>query len=197
MRRLAAVRTCAAAALALAVPVAVLGAPPAKSDSGAVRHDANNVTGISGAMEAIVAGSAKYEQKDFAGALELFTKATKLAPRNALAFYCVGAAQLANGNLPDAEAAFRQADSVGDATPSVKAKALFAIADVLERQKKYEDAKAAWQRYLDFAGKTDAGAFPASGTARVTALDEVIKLDKAYEVVRQRIAAEKEKDGGK
>ena len=191
-------RTClragAVVAFALAVPAAVAGAP-AGAPSAAPR-DANNVRGISEAMEAIASGAAKYEAKDYPGAVELFRKATKLAPRNALAFYCLGAAQLASGSAGEAEVSFKKADEVGDATPNVKAKALFALADLAERAKKWDDAKAAWQRYTEYANKHDAGAFPQTGTSRVTAIDDMLKQDKAYEIVRQRIAAEKAGDAG-
>ena len=40
----------------------------------------------------------------------------------------------------------------------------------------------------------DAGTFPSSGAARIEAIDAMLKQDKAYDVVRERIAAEK--DGG-
>ena len=47
---------------------------------------------------------------------------------------------------------------------------------------------------------TDSGAHPASAAARLKAIDDVVKQEKAYEIVRQRIAAEKADagaDGGK
>jgi tetratricopeptide (TPR) repeat protein len=157
-------------------------------------RDPNNVTGLSEAMENMVQGNAKFMQKDYPGAIELYQKALKLQPKHPLAHYLVGETHLAAGRPAEAETSFKAADEAAGSNSPHKARVLFALADVLERQKKLDDAKAVWTRYLEQAAKTDGGAFPESGKARVAAVDEVIKQDKAYEVVRQRIAAEK--DGG-
>lgn len=141
-------------------------------------------------------GNAKYASRDFDGAIEQYRKAIELAPHLALGHYLLGEAQLAAGNLAEAEASWsRAALEVGERDPALRGRILFVTADLKERQKKWEDAKAAWQAYSDFAGRfPDAGLFPTTAQARQVALDAVIKQDKAYEVVRQRIAATQ--DGG-
>ena len=112
-------------------------------------------------------------------------------PMNPLGHYMLGEAQSAAGNLSEAEASWMQGDGVGDKAPDVKVKILFCLADLKERQKKWEDAKTAWARYKQFiADHAGAGGAPASADARIAAIDEAMKQDKAYEVVRQRIAAE-------
>jgi tetratricopeptide (TPR) repeat protein len=180
------VRIVVATLLALAVPAVVLGAP---------RSDPNNVAGISDAMKAIVAGNQKYVAKDVPGAIEEYKKAIKIAPKNPLGHFLLGQAQVASNALPEADASFKQADELGESMPGVKARVLFAIADLRERQKKWEDAKAAWQRYIEFASKhADAGAYPQSGQSRISAIDEMLKQEKQYVTVRERIAADK--DGG-
>ena len=79
--------------------------------------------------------------------------------------------------------------------PALRARILFVTADLKERQKKWEDAKAAWQAYLDWAKRfPGAGVFPASALSRQAVIDTAMKQDKAYEIVRQRIAASQ--DGG-
>ena len=67
------------------------------------------------------------------------------------------------------------------------------LADCYEREKKWEQARAAWQIYTEHAAKLgpDGGAFPQTGAGRMKVIDDYMKLDKQYEIVRQRIAAEK------
>jgi tetratricopeptide (TPR) repeat protein len=141
-------------------------------------------------------GNAKYAARDFDGAIELYRKAIELSPHQALGYYLLGEAQLAAGNLGEAEASWdRAALEAGEKDPALRARILFVTADLKERQKKWEDAKTAWQTYLDWANRfPNAGAFPATALSRQAVLDTVIKQDKAYEVVRQRIAASQ--DGG-
>lgn len=141
-------------------------------------------------------GNAKYVSHDYEGAIDAYRKAIGRSPHQALAYYLLGEAQLVSGSLTDAEASWsRAAVEVGEKDPALRAKILFVTADLKERQKKWEDAKAAWQTYLDWANRfPDAGVFPATAQSRLTILDTVIKQDKAYDVVRQRIAASQ--DGG-
>jgi tetratricopeptide (TPR) repeat protein len=140
--------------------------------------------------EALSQGTGKYAARDFAGAIDAYRRAIELDPKNPLGHYLLGEAQLAAGSLTEADAAWnRAALESSDRDPSLRAKILFVLADLRERQKKWEDAKAAWQVYLDWATRyPKAGAFPASGQSRQQFIDSMLKQDKAYEVVRQRIA---------
>jgi tetratricopeptide (TPR) repeat protein len=171
--------------------------PKAASDGGAKR-DPENVTGISEFMEICVQGNAKILSRDFPGAIETYRKAIQLSPKQPLGHYLLGEAQLASNNLPEAEASWKQAESFAEGKDLVmKARIYFVLADVKERQKKWEEARAAWQTYLDYANKViDAGAgvFPSSGQSRIQALDSAIKQDKEYEAVRKRI--KETADGG-
>lgn len=169
---------------------------PAAADAGTSddQYDPDNKTHISHFMEMVAQANAKATSRDFPGATELYRKAIQLQPANPLGHYLLGEVQLVQGNLTEAEASMNQADNVGDKNPNVKAKVLFVLADLKERQKKWDDAKAAWTRYNEYAANHDAGAMPASAAARIQAIDDMLKQDKAYEIVRQRILAEK--DGG-
>ena len=140
--------------------------------------------------EACAQGNTKYVAKDYNGAIDAYRMAIEVDPKNPLAHYLLGEAQLAAGSLTEADAAWnRAALESGDKDPALRAKILFVLADLRERQKKWDDARAAWQVYLDWAAKYPAaGAFPASGQSRQQVIDAMIKQDKAYEVVRQRIA---------
>lgn len=186
----------------LVVPLAALGddappprkkLPPAATD---VKYDPDEIVAISQFMETAVKGNEKYVAKDYTAAIDLFKKAVQLAPKNALGPYLLCEAYLASGNMPEAEAAIASAVELAPADPKkaeIKARILFLRADVHERQKKWPEAKAAWQAYVDFASKVtgDAGVYPSSGTSRLAAIQKVIDLEAKYAGVRERIAADK------
>ena len=158
------------------------------------RYDPENITAISQFMETVGKGNDKYNAKDYPAAIDTFKKAIQLNPRHPLGPYLAGEAYLAMNNLGEAEAAFKAAEELSDSKlPLVRSHVLFAVADVYERQKKWELARTAWQAYTEHAAKlgADGGAHPQSGAARLKAIDDWLKLDKQYEIVRQRIAAEK------
>jgi tetratricopeptide (TPR) repeat protein len=166
-----------------------------KSDKGdkADKYDPDNIKGISRYVEQINNGAAKYLARDFAGALEVFRATIPLAPKNPLGHYASAEALIAADNLAEAEASLKQAESLSDdKNAALRAKIIFLTADVKERQKKWEDARAAWQTYADYAQKHTDVAFVQSGTSRMQAIDDMLKQDKAYEAVRQRIQAEKQ-----
>lgn len=181
--------------VALAAPPAARTAPKGKSAADAGdRYDPENITAISQAMETLVKGNEKYNAKDYTGAIDVYKKAIQLNPRLSLAHYVLGEAYLATNNLSEAEAAFKAAEELNDPKqPLIRSHVLFAVADCYEREKKWEQARTAWQAYTEHAAKlgNDGGAFPQSGAARIKAVDDYLKLDKQYEIVRQRIAAEK------
>jgi tetratricopeptide (TPR) repeat protein len=143
--------------------------------------------------DAVSQGESKYASRDFPGAVEQFRKAIEVDPSNPLGHYLLGEAQLAAGNLTEAEASWNRASlEASDKEPVLRAKVLFVLADLKERQKKWEDAKAAWQMYIDWgASHPNAGVLATSGQSRQQVIDTMLKQDKAYEIVRQRIADSK------
>jgi tetratricopeptide (TPR) repeat protein len=186
-----------AALVALLVPALALAPVVARGDGAADGHKTQKKGADSPNYATTCSqGNAKYAARDFDGAIQLYRKAIELSPKQGLAYYLVGEAQLAAGNLPEAEASWtRAADATATTDPSLHAKVLFVSADLKERQKKWDDAKAAWQAYLDWASRyPSAGVFPATAQSRLQVLDTLIKQDKSVEVVRQRIAATA--DGG-
>lgn len=171
--------------------------PKAAPDAGD-RYDPENITALSQFMETVGKGNALYAAKDYPGAIDTFKKAVQLNPRHPLGPYLLGEAYLATANLGEAEAAFKAAEELNDPKqPLVRSHVLFALADCYEREHKWEAARTAWQAYSEHAAKLgpDGGAHPQSGAARIKAIDEALKQDKAYEIVRQRIAAEKPGSG--
>jgi tetratricopeptide (TPR) repeat protein len=197
--KVAALLVCSAALGALATVTLGI-APDARADNKPAaddKYDPANHTHISKFMETCVQGNAKFASRDFPGAIDSYRKAIQLQPTNPLGHYLLGEAQSASGNLTEAEASWTNADNLGDKDPPTKTKLLFVLADLKERQKKWDDAKAGWQRYAQYvAAHPDAGGSAATSDARIKAIDDMLKQDKAYDIVRQRIAAEKA-DAGK
>ena len=178
-----------------APPMPAARAPKADSGAPGSPHDPENITSLSQFMELVGKGNEKYAAKDYPSAVDLFKKAIQQSPRNPLGPYVLGEAYLATNSLAEAEASFKEAEELNDAKtpPLVRSHVLFAVADCYEREKRWEQARTAWQTYTEHASKlgAEAGAHPQSGVARLKAIDDYMKLDKQYEIVRQRIAAEK------
>jgi tetratricopeptide (TPR) repeat protein len=173
------------------VPAALLAAPAALAEGGKRAKDGEEASAGSGGKyrEACKEGNAKYAARDFPAAVAAYQKAIEIDPNNGLAHYFLGEAQEAAGNLVEAEAAWNRASLATDKDPALRARVLFCLADLKERQKKWDDARAAWQVYFDWASKyPNAGAFPGSAQSRQQAIDSAKKQDQAYAIVRQRIA---------
>lgn len=181
---------CSAPAFALADGAGAAGASGAGRKKNADDSSADANGGKGSFKTAAADGATKYAARDFPGAIASFQKAIEADPKNPLGHYFLGEAQLAANNLTEAEAAWTRASlEATDKDPALRARVLFVIADLKERQKKWDDARAAWQVYLDWAAKyPEAKAFTGSGQSRQQVIDAMTKQDKAYQVVRQRIA---------
>lgn len=178
------------------VPVAAIADKPNTSpaDGGATHYDPDNVSAISKFMESIVQGNTAFSAKDYTGAIDTYKRAIAFNPRNPLGPYLLGEAYLATGNLGEAEAAFKQAEELSDSKdPVLRSHVLFVVADVYEREKKWDKARDAWVKYNEHAKKVgaDSGVFPSSGAARLKVIEDWLKLEKSYQGVRERILAER------
>jgi tetratricopeptide (TPR) repeat protein len=164
--------------------------------SGSKSHDDGPHAPSGSYADLCAQADAKYRARDFQDAVALYHDAIALDPKNPLGHYLLGEAQLAAGNVAEAEAAWNRASlESGEKDPALRARILFVIADIKERQWKWDDAKAAWQVYLDWANHfPNAGGFPASARSRQQVIDVMLKQERAYETVRRRIA--ETKDGG-
>jgi tetratricopeptide (TPR) repeat protein len=200
--------------LALAIPATLLSPLAARGEPKAAKpkpaahgsekadksekYDPENATAISQYMETVAKGNERFVAKDSTAAIDSYKKAAQLNPRHPLAHLLLAEAYLANGNLAEAEAASQHAYEADAKNALLRTHVLFLRAEVYERQKKWEDAKVAWQAYMEQAAKLgpDAGGFPQSGAERLKALQKVMDLAKPYAGVRERIAAEKA-DAGK
>lgn len=193
-----------ALAVALAVPALALlpavasGEPKSRGTDD--RYDPDNVVAISLFMETVAKGTERFRAKDVTGAIDAYKKATQLSPRNPLGHYLLAEVYLSQGNFGEAEPALKQAQEVSDSkNPSLRSRVLFLSADMKERQKKWAEAKTAWQAYAEHAAKfADAGAFPQTAAERLKAIQKVLDGEAKMVAVRERIAAEKSaaKDAG-
>jgi tetratricopeptide (TPR) repeat protein len=132
------------------------------------RRDPKGVKGISPFFEALKRGDSALRARDFEVAIVAYRDAISSDPENALGLYRLGEAQNLKGDLHEAEIALSTGLRVVDAkNPSLKAKLLFALADLRERQKAYDQASAQWAEYEALTtGQKEAQGFPASGSER-------------------------------
>ena len=181
---------------AAAKPDAKSAAAPAKDgkdgvtvDSDGVRHDPKGIKGISPYLEQIVRGDRAYVARDFDGAILNYREAIKLEPEKALGHYRVASAQLAKGDQKEAEAALVNGLRFVGKDGTLKAKLIFALADLRERQKNNDEAIGRWKEYSKNAEEEkEAITYPASATERV-ARNEAWKKNVAdSEEVKTRIA---------
>lgn len=162
-----------------------------------IRKDPNGVTGISPYMEQMAKAEAAFVARDFPGAITGFQDAIKLESDKMLGFYRLGEAQLANGKPDEADATWQTA--LGKkGTEDLQAKVLFVVADLRERQGKWQAAKDAWAAYATYlTGHPKALGYPASGAERQKTIDRRVKDETDYAKVKERIAsrlAEREKE---
>jgi tetratricopeptide (TPR) repeat protein len=170
-----------------------------------VRHDPDNKKGISPYIEMVVKGEASFVARDLPGAISTLQDAVKLKPDEMLAFYRLGEVFQDSGKLEDAdkawEAALGKRCSQGcelGGPDALKAKILFNIAGLRERQQKWQAAKDAWQSYTAFLeGNSKVRGYPATAIDRIKQIDRRVQLEADYGKVKERIAAriaEKEKE---
>ena len=154
--------------------------------AGSVRKDPRGVKGISPFREAVSKGDSALIARDFDGAIAAYKDAITKEPQNALGHYRVGEAQLAKGDLHEAEEAFVNGLRFATTDAALNAKLKFAIADLRERQKAWDEASAKWTEYETFTTEQKVG-FPASGSERKRTVEAWKKLSLDSAEVKARI----------
>jgi len=154
-----------------------------------VRRDPRGIKGISPFTEALKRGDAALLARDMEAAVVAYRDALAQEPENALAYYRIAEAQILKGDLKEAETALVAGLRAVVATNlSLKAKLLFALADLRERQKAYDEASAKWAEYEAFTTEQkDAQGFPASGAERKKVVEAWKKLSADSVEVKARI----------
>ena len=158
-----------------------------KTDEGK-RRDPKGIKGISPFWEALNRGDSAYSARDFDGAIAAYREAITAEPQNALGHYRAGEAQIAKGDLKEADAAFAAVLRFVGNDSMLKAKLEFAVADLAERQKAYDDATQKWTEYETFTtAQPDAKGYPASATERKKVIEAWKKLSADAAEVKVRI----------
>jgi len=169
----------------------------ASADPKEVRRDPEGKKGISPYMELIVKGNAAFVARDIPGAKAAFQEAIKSDPGMMLGFYQLGQTETEAGKLDDAEKTYESGLSK-KGPDDLKAKLMFTLADLKERQHKWQAAKDAWASYAAFLqGNPKVKGFPATATERMKQADRRMRDEVEYGKVKERIAkriAEKEKE---
>jgi tetratricopeptide (TPR) repeat protein len=178
---------------AAAAPAATASAPAAKGGAttgpDGVRRDPKGVKGISPFTEIINKGDRAYVARDFDGAIAAYREALQAEPQNAVGHYRIGSAQLAKGDQKEAEASFTTGLRFASQDGGIKAKLIFALADLRERQKNSDEAVARWKDYAKTAEDyKEAVTYPATATERVSRNEAWKKTAAESAEVKERIA---------
>lgn len=162
-----------------------------------IRRDPDGKKGISPYMELIVKGDAAFVARDVPGATAAFQDAIKSDPSKMLGFYRLGEAELEAGKLDDAGKTWESGLSKKGSDP-LKGKIMFALADLAERQLKWQAAKEAWAAYSVFVqGNAKVKGYPETAAERIKQAERRMKDEVTYGAVKERIAkriAEKERE---
>jgi tetratricopeptide (TPR) repeat protein len=163
-------------------------AEAAEPAPGELRRDPNGVKGISPMWEAINKGDAAYVARDFAGAIAAYQEAITKAPQNPLAHYRKGQALVGKGDLEEAIKSYTDALRFAQGSSALRAKIMFVIADVRERQKALEDANDNWAKYDAFvAGDPTSKGYSATAKERQKRIADVRRINAEGAEVRARI----------
>jgi tetratricopeptide (TPR) repeat protein len=154
-----------------------------------VPRDPRGIRGISAFTKALRRGDSALLARDFAAAVVAYRDAIEKEPENALGYYRLGEAQLIKNDLQAAEEAFSAGlRAVPPANSNLTAKLQFALADLRERQKAYDEALAKWTEYEALTtAQNGAHGFPSSGSERRKAIETWKKLSASALEVKTRI----------
>ncbi|HEY2410129.1 MAG TPA: tetratricopeptide repeat protein [Polyangiaceae bacterium] len=152
------------------------------------RRDPAGIKGISPFWEAINKGDSALIARDFQGAIAAYREAITKEPQNALGHYRIGEADIAKGDLKEADEAFQAGLRFVGTASALKAKLEFAIADLRERQKAFDDASQSWTTYEKHTtDDKSAKGFPATATERKKVIEAWKKISAESAEVKARI----------
>jgi tetratricopeptide (TPR) repeat protein len=152
------------------------------------RRDPSGVKGISPFWESMKKGDNAYVARDYEGAIAGYRDAITKEPQNPAGHYRMGEAHLAKGDQKEAEASWVAGLRYVGQNHTLKAKLLFVLADLRERQKAYDDATEGWTKYEGFAREQpQSKTYPATAVERKKRVADWKKLTEEYKAVKERI----------
>jgi tetratricopeptide (TPR) repeat protein len=138
--------------------------------------------------DALNKGDAAYIARDFDGAIKAYREAIEKESQNALGHYRLGEAQLAKGDMNEAEQSWQSGLRFVGKDEKLRAKLLFVLADLRERQKNYDEATSRWKEYEKHAqSQPTAKAFPATATERQKRITDWKQISTDSAAVKERI----------
>jgi tetratricopeptide (TPR) repeat protein len=170
-----------------ATPPAAAPAKTASSES--VRRDPKGIKGISPFWEAIKKGDDAFAARDAEGAIAAYQEAIRADPHNGMGQYRIGEVELSRGKMKEAEEAWQAALRFAGENASLKAKILFVLADVKERQRSFEEETNGWNAYeAHLKAQPAAKGFPASAADRKKRITEWNDYAAVKERIKTRLA---------
>lgn len=134
-----------------------------------VRRDPKGIKGVSPLVELIIKGDKAFVARDLDAAIATYREAVQYAPQSPLGYYRLGSAQLAKGDQKEAETAWANGLRFVGKDAALRAKLLFALADLRERQKSSDEAIGRWKEYAKNADEErEAITYPGTASERIT-----------------------------
>jgi tetratricopeptide (TPR) repeat protein len=160
----------------------------ATAPQGGPRKDPKGIKGISPFWESIKKGDDAIASRDLDAAKAAYQEAIRSEPQNAMGHYRLGELELLKGSFPDAEAAWQAALRFVGQNASLKAKILFVLADVKERQRSWEEETNGWNAYEAHAkAAPTAKTYPQTPPDRKKRITDWKQLEIDYGAVKDRI----------
>ncbi|HVU02065.1 MAG TPA: tetratricopeptide repeat protein [Polyangiaceae bacterium] len=154
------------------------------------KRDPKGQKGISPFWESIKKGDDSLAAKDIDGAKASYQEAIRSEPQNPMGHYRMGEAELTKGNLKEAEASWQTALRFSGENPALRAKVLFVLADVKERQRMLDEATSGWTAYADNAEKNPkVKTYPETPPERKKRITDWKQMETDYAAVKERIKA--------
>ena len=177
-----------ATSASVSVSAAGGGSSPGPGAATTARSDAPSKSAASPYAAALAKGHAAYRARDYPGAMQAYREAIAQDGSDPSGYYFLGEAQIAGGTTVEADASFAAGLRNAGNKDDLRAKLLFVVADLRERQGKWLEAKKGWEEYAQFLS-THPGVkgYAATATDRAKVADARIELDTKYAPVRQRI----------
>jgi tetratricopeptide (TPR) repeat protein len=162
--------------------------PAVQAPAGGVRRDPKGHKGISPFWESIKKGDDSLSARDIEGAKTAYQEAIRLEPQNPMGHYRMGEAELTKGNVKEAEALWQTALRFCGENAAMRAKVLFVLADVKERQRALDEATNGWTAYETHAKSAPtAKTYPGTPPDRKKRITDWKKLEADYGPVKERI----------